>query len=229
MPDEEEFIRLVRKREASLAVGPSTARGMPEGTVKQARDFLGKLDLSSFATDSEHVFRERLDEATDKLKELLTCRSWGAARKFLNIFLRGALYNRFLCEHYRLCLIEKFFEVPLDRSVAEGLRRERNGETLPQWDAIKRLQPQESAAYQTFARSVAREKRCARVHLDLWYWRQEEVAGAGSPQEAKDAVGVARVLEGGGERVVHIPSPRLVNPHQATDFAKVVADAGKDK
>ena len=227
MPNEPDFIRRVREREASISIGASTARNMGEGTVKQARDFLRNLDLPSFTADSEEVFLARLDESTDKLKESLSYRSWGAARKFLNIFLRGAFYNRFLCDYYAINVLEQFLEVPLDKSVAQGLNGERNGETLPRWKTILRLHPQESAVYQAFARSVAREKQCARVHLDLWYWRREEPAGAVLPEKANVHVVVPGVREGGLERVVYIPSPRLVHPDQASDFVKGVVDLGK--
>jgi len=174
---EPDFIKRVRQREASISVGASTARGMGKGMVKAARDFLGNLDLRSFVTESEDAFQQRLDASTDECRVKLPSQSWGAARKFLNIFLRGALYNRFLCEHYGLVTLEPFLEVPLDKSVATGLRSEHGGLSLPPWGTVLRLEPAVSAAYQAFAHQVSLRKGCARVHLDLWYWRRDESEG----------------------------------------------------
>jgi hypothetical protein len=175
----QEFIKLVKNREASISIGASTARGMGEGTVEAARKFLRSLDLSSFVTESEDAFLQHLDAKTEELQMKLPNRnrSWGAARKFLNIFLRGAFYNRFLCDHFGLYVLEDFLEIPLDESVATGLRSEHGGESLPRWNTIIRLGRQESAAYQAFARQVSRRKKCARVHLDLQYFRRDESEG----------------------------------------------------
>jgi hypothetical protein len=172
-PNERGFIRLIQKREASISIGASTARRMPKNTVKKAREFLQAVDLRQFVTGSEKAFRKSLDASTEKLMEKLPKHSWGAARKFLNIFLRGAFYNRYLYEHYDLDPLEFLLEVPLDKSVATGLKGERHGETLPPFNTILNLDRKDSAAYQVFSLDVARKKRCARVHLDLWYFRRE--------------------------------------------------------
>lgn len=150
---------------------------MGTGTVKAARDFLMHLDLRQFAGDSEDAFQYVLDRRTIECRDKLPRKSWGAARKFLNIFLRGALYNRFLCEHYHLGVTEPFLEVPLDSFVAIGLRKEEGGTSLPPWKTIIRLEPEVSAKYQAFARQVAQRKGCSRVHLDLWYWRADGSEG----------------------------------------------------
>ena len=168
------FIRRVQEREASVSIGASTARSMGEGTVKAARDFLRSLDLRAFVTESEDEFMDRLEASTKACRARLPRKSWGAARKFLNIFLRGALYNRFLCEHYGLRVLEPLLEVPLDKSVATGLRGEEGGSSLPPLGAVIRLKPKISALYQAFAHRVSQQKGCARVHLDLWYFRRDE-------------------------------------------------------
>jgi len=171
---QQDFIQRVQKFEASVSIGASTARRMGKGTVAAARRFLRSLDLRRFVTESEDAFQECLDATTLECQARLPSKSWGAARKFLNIYLRGALYNRFLCEHYGLAILEPFLEVPLDRSVAIGLRGEDGGLSLPRWGTVIRLKPDVSAAYQAFASSVSRRKGCARVHLDLWYFRADE-------------------------------------------------------
>jgi hypothetical protein len=177
LADEQDFIKRVREREASISIGASTARGMGARTVEKARKFLRNLDLSSFVTKSEDIFLQQLNASTKACAKSLPRKSWGAARKFLNIFLRGAFYNRFLCEYYGLRVLEDFLEVPLDKSVANRLRGEPGGTSLPPFKTIVGLKPQNSAAYQAFARRVSLRKNCARVHLDLWYFRRGESEG----------------------------------------------------
>jgi len=168
----------MRKREANLSIGASTARHMGAGTVKEARDFLGSLDIGSFVNDSEEALNQHLDTTTVEFGKELTCKSWGAARKFLNIFLRGALYNRCLCDCYGLAILEPFLETPLDSHVATALRsrcnEEEGGLLLPPWGTIIRLEKDVSQKYQEVASRVARKKGVARVHLDVWYWRQDK-------------------------------------------------------
>jgi hypothetical protein len=89
----------------------------------------------------------------------------------VNLFLRDVLYNRFLCDHYRLAHVEPWLEVPLDGDVAEQLRRESEGVALSKWNGIKRVTPELSNEYQCAAARVAERKQTARVHLDLLWWR----------------------------------------------------------
>ena len=86
----------------------------------------------------------------DSLKRRLPkgARSWGAARKALNIFLRDVLYNHYLRSHHGLDRLEDWLEVPLDRDVAVALRAESEGGELPRWKTIKRLTPDVSGRYQ---------------------------------------------------------------------------------
>lgn len=144
---------------------------MPKGTVAAAHSYLEQLDLRVFSTGSATGFRRALDGKTDSLARRLPERRWGIARKCLNIFLRDAAYNRFLCRAYNLDRIEPWLEVPLDRQVAEGLKREAGRGFLPRWRAIKTLDPEVSRRYQDFAARVAKGKGIHRVHLDLLYWR----------------------------------------------------------
>jgi hypothetical protein len=170
------FIRLVHDREASISIGQSTVRRQPAGTMKAAQGYLREVELLSFVTQSKAGFLRHLDAATIELRERLPSKSWGHARKFLNIFLRGALYNRFLCKHFGMRTLEPMLEVPLDNVVKKALRRHEGGRSLPTWQAISSLNEHVSAKYQAFALLVAREKSCARVHLDLWYFRRDESA-----------------------------------------------------
>src|SRR5712691_5811356 len=98
----------------------------PKGTISAAREYLAGLDLTRFRASSEKEFRSSLNQATRRFLDYLPrgAKHWGAARKFLNIFLRNVVYNRFLCDHYRLLRLEPWLELPLDSQVAKGLRGE---------------------------------------------------------------------------------------------------------
>jgi len=173
------FINVLRRREASISIGPSTARNMgPAGTIQDAREYLGSLKLKTFARRTEEEFQAELDRATDRFLSHLPegAKYWGAARKFLNIFLRGAVYNRLLCEHYDLYRIEPWLELPLDSHVAKGLRSEKSGHDLPRWKTVIALDRDMNRLYQTFASQVARQKNIHRIHLDVLYWRSDFVA-----------------------------------------------------
>jgi hypothetical protein len=177
---EDEFLAFLQRRIANTSVGPSTVRGMgPRGTVEAARRHLVGVELRTFALASEQEFVERLDFETDRLMRKLPGEAsrWGIARKLLNIFLRGATYNRFLCGAYDLPCAEPWLEVPLDSHVATGLREEDGGKALPPWRTVKDLDPVVSRQYQDFAAVVAKQKGIVRVHLDLLYWRRPERTG----------------------------------------------------
>jgi hypothetical protein len=97
-----------------------------------------------------------------------TGRSWGLARKLLNIYLRNALYTSYLRDAYRLHLAEQWYEIPLDSIVAKRLRAEVRG--LPRWPGVKHLRPAVSVLYQEAARSAAAKLGVAPVHLDAVWW-----------------------------------------------------------
>jgi hypothetical protein len=170
-----ELIKAIQNLEVNLSINQSAARNMGENTVKEAQDLLRNLDLRSFVSDCEEAFRKRLDEVTVEFSGKLSNKSWGATRKFLNIFLRAAVYNRHLCDYYDLAMVEPFLEVPLDSQVAKALRNAGNtaegGLFLPAWRTIIGLKPEISQKYQDVVSKVAKAKCLARVHLDAWYWR----------------------------------------------------------
>ncbi len=173
-PMNKEFIALLQKRIGSTSIGPSTARGMgPTGTIQVARLFLQEFDLQAIKARSESSFRINLELATKALKDCLPQKAqhWGSSRKFLNIFLRNCLYNRFICDHYGLEKLEPWLEVPLDSHVAKGLMLERGSEVLPRWGTVIGLKPEDSNSFQEFAHIVADRKNISRIHLDLLYFR----------------------------------------------------------
>ncbi|MBI4571245.1 MAG: hypothetical protein HY723_04790 [Chloroflexi bacterium] len=169
-----QFLKLVQKQIANTSVGASTLRGMAPGTGRATTDCLEQLDLRVFSTNASS-FRRALDRETDRLVKRLPKGRWGAARKFLNIFLRGATYNRFVCEAYNLHRAEPWLEVPLDSNVAKKLLGGEGGRAvLPPWRGIKWLDPEMSRQYQDFAAQVAKKEGINRVHLDLLYWRSSQ-------------------------------------------------------
>lgn len=187
----DELIDFLRRREASTSVGPSTARRMgPKGTIENARKFLASLDLGLFVKKTEKEFQDVLNQTTHRFVDHLPkgAKHWGAARKFLNIFLRGAVYNRFLCEYYRLYPIEQWLEVPLDSQVAAGLRKEKGGSDLPRWKSVIGLDDKTNRQYQVFAAEVAKRNETYRVHLDVLYWRHEFVAANASFHRARQTM-----------------------------------------
>ncbi len=148
----------------------------PKGTIKHARNFLIKLQLKDFKTANKTTFHYQLDSKTKALVSSLPKggQYWGSARKFINIFLRGIVYNRFLCEKLGLQQIEPWLELPLDSHVAKGLRGEDNEKRLPPWKTVIGLKQKDSEKYQQFAEIVATRRGIHRVHLDLYYWRANE-------------------------------------------------------
>ncbi len=162
-------------RVGRTSVGPSTARSMgPPGTVEAARQFLQTFDIRAVKANTSSVYRRRLDAATDDLVAALPMdgRHWGSARKFFNIFIRNCAYNRFLCEAYRLDIIEPWMEVPLDSHVAKGLKiaAARAGVSAPRWHTVIGLDPVVNDRWQALAQSVAVTEGIYRVHLDVLYW-----------------------------------------------------------
>ena len=199
---ESQFVKLTQKRIANTSIGASTVRGRAPGTARSATHYLEALNLQPFAA-TETNFRRALNRATNALCKRLPEDSWGHARKFLNIFLRGANYDRFLCEAYDFRRAEPWLEVPLDSNVAKSLLKAAKGRAaLPRWRGIKYLDPQTSELYQDFALEVAEAKGVKRVHLDLIYWRSSppKIAGGheASNRQLSSASGTA--LRGSGGR-----------------------------
>jgi hypothetical protein len=109
-------------------------------------------------------------------------RSWGVARKLLNIFLRDALYTSYLAETCGLRRSERWLEVPLDSITAKRiLDASRTGE-LPAWPGVRRLTPRTSELFQAAAARLAGPYGVSSVHMDTFWWGARE--GAGPPRLA---------------------------------------------
>lgn len=170
------LIRAMQWRAARIAAGASATRHQGKGTAKAAREWLCRLNLRRFAVSDAVVFQERLDHATERLVAALPpgARSWGLARKLLNIFLRDVLYTTHLSSHFRLRRLEPVLEIPLDSITADQLRSRMRRRVLPRWRGVKHLTSEVSEHYQSHALAVARRKGVARVHLDTFWWGERK-------------------------------------------------------
>jgi hypothetical protein len=139
--------------------------------------FLRTLKLRRFSVRRAGTFRAHLNAATDELRRALPkeARSWGLARKLMNIFLRDALYTTYLCEEFRLLELENLFEVPLDSITAGHLRSSAGHGVLPRWKGVKHLTPDVSEKYQEYAEHLAQTCGVAKVHLDTYWWGERAV------------------------------------------------------
>ena len=160
---------------AVTTLSSSTLRNQgASGVIRSARQFLAALDLTAFSAAERALFEGRLDQCTANLVEALPegARHWGSARKALNLFLREALYNRYLCQAFHLDALEPWLEVPLDSVVAQGLKALSPRGSLPQWTGLKGLTKDRSDPFQLRAQQIADDWGVARVHLDAYLWPQ---------------------------------------------------------
>lgn len=167
------FVRDIQIYTARSAVTASAARGQgAPGLVAAARIHLASVTLAQFGTSSERRFRGALDRHTDSLAAALPRkgRSWGVARKLLNIFLRNAFYTTYLRDAFDLAVAEDWFEVPLDGIVAKRVRADLHALRLPRWTGVRNLTPALSHTYQDACRQLARARGVAPVHLDALFW-----------------------------------------------------------
>jgi hypothetical protein len=159
-------------------VTPSAVRNMGSpGVVHAAREFLThKVSLKEMALSGER-FSGLLDLRTDQLVKAFPkpARHWGTARKVLNIFLRDATYNSFLCQAFRLDQLSKRLEVPVDRDVAEFLRNDTSidgQKRLLRWISIKSLNREQNKEYQDAAKLIAAREGIEPVDIDVLAWRK---------------------------------------------------------
>jgi len=182
--EHEKFIKYLQRRLAQISVGPSALRkqGAPD-IIRICRDYFEKeIDLRKFieALQSNN-YSLYLDSKTGELLKQFpdNGKSWGAARKGLNLFFREIVYNCYFAnylgipseyEENREFLMQ--LEVPLDKDVATSLVNKYHD--LPKWKSIKELTPDQSNLYQKKADEYAAELMTARVHLDLIFWRKPQ-------------------------------------------------------
>lgn len=182
---EKKFIVQIQKRIAEISVGPSAIRnqGAP-GLIKISRRFFyKKIDLKKFRRRlTSKFYTKYLDELTKELVKRFPKdgKSWGAARKGINLYLREVAYNHYLANYLKLSKdyqqnlkLLKNLEVPLDTDVATGLSKK--CKELPKWKSIKSLTDKENRIFQQKATEYAEEKGTIPVHLDLEFWRRKKI------------------------------------------------------
>lgn len=181
--DQTDFYTKLHRRIAQTAVGASAIRNQGgSGLIKICRNYFEKeIDLKEFfdSLSNQDQYMNLLDRHTDAIVNRFpsTAKSWGAARKGLNLFFRDLCYNKYIADKFEIpsdlkanAEMLKFLEVPLDNDVAKGLIHFFPGQ-LPKWNRIKNLTKEESDQFQEKANELAFQKNIARIHLDLLFWR----------------------------------------------------------
>lgn len=167
-----DFITTIQRKVAYSAIGPSALRGQGKGVLQTSQEFLAHMSLARVPKSSFKGYQLWLNRQTEMLLNIypIKNRPWGASRKAINLFLRDALYNKYLSKKFRLQLIETWLEIPLDSAVAKGLKSCSNLGELPIWPGLKNLKPNVSECFQAFASKQSFLKGIARVHLDMYLW-----------------------------------------------------------
>lgn len=167
-----DFISTLQRKVAVTAVGPSALRGQGKGVLAATQEFLPKIDLDGLPKSYPKSFESWLNRQTNRLLDTLPIKSkpWGAARKAINLYLRDALYNQYLCRRFRINRVESWLEIPLDSVVAKGLKRANKRGELPSWPGLKWLTKSVSNQYQEFASELSNRMKIERVHLDIYLW-----------------------------------------------------------
>lgn len=178
-----ELNKKLHRRIAQISVGPSAIRNQgAKGIIAICRDYFeNTIDLEEFRNELvSDNFKTYLDIQTKNLVKLFPDggKSWGAARKGLNLFFREVSYNFYLANYLEIPFdlkkngkVLSQLEVPLDKDVALCLMK--LFPDLPKWQSIKNLTPSESNQYQAKAKHYAEKLKIPRIHLDLEFWRKD--------------------------------------------------------
>jgi hypothetical protein len=168
----DDFIKTVQRFTSFDSIGITALRNQNPGTLNKAREYCASLDLSKYSNLTESEFQSTLNEDTERMLDYFgfKFRAWGTARKAMNLFLRGALYNKYLSHKYSLESIEMYLEIPLDNAVAKGLRSNDKNRELPRWNGLSDLKQDACKKYQEFALKEAEKMDLYRVHLDIFLW-----------------------------------------------------------
>ena len=173
-PPEINLIATVQEFVATAAIGPNAVRNQGKGVLSATQGYLKVVSLCDIPDDAES-FAEWLDEHTDGILKAIKKKSkkthWGTARKALNLFLRDCFCNHYLRKHYKVRRVENWLEMPLDRLVANALKRHAGRGRLPQWPGLINLVKEDSDKFQAEAETWASELGLsAKVHLDMVLW-----------------------------------------------------------
>ena len=180
----ENLINKMQRRIAQISVGASTLRNQgAKGIIEICRNYFeNSIELKEFKKELKSKnYKKYLDRNTMELLDRFpkNGKSWGAARKGLNLFFREVVYNFYLANHLEISAVEEEnrkiltrLEVPLDKDVATGLIDK--FPELPKWKSIRKLTEKESQIYQETAFKYAEKLQLPRIHLDLEFWRREK-------------------------------------------------------
>lgn len=170
------------RRIAQTCVGASALRnqGSP-GIIEVCRNYFEKQwgnELGDFfrAIKSHEEYKNFLDLHTNLLSNKFPTptdggkKSWGGARKGLNLFFAEVVKDRYLCSDYIFDENDlKNLEVPLDKDVSDKLKEA--SPSITKWLGIRHLTEEMSEEYQKIALNEATVKEIHRYQLDLLYWR----------------------------------------------------------
>lgn len=172
----DDFMRAIQRKVAVSAIPASAMRGQgARGVVRAARDYVTEISLDAIKGLHNDAFDSWLDDQTESLRKQLPrgAKGFGTARKAMNLFLRDALYNQYLSQHYDLNAVEERLEIPLDSiTAAELVKRDKSGVRDP-WPGVRRVSAKLSNKYQSLARAIGESEGIARVHLDAYWWAAE--------------------------------------------------------
>jgi hypothetical protein len=180
----QKFINQLQRRIAQISVGASSLRNQgAKGIIEICRDYFeNSINLEEFKKEIEsNNYLKYLNKNTTELLNRFpeNGKSWGAARKGLNLFFREVVYNFYLANHLEISADEdknrnalNQLEAPLDKDVATGLRE--IFPELPKWKSIRSLTVHESQIYQHTASKYADELQIPKIHLDLQFWRRRQ-------------------------------------------------------
>jgi len=154
-----EFVKVIQQYVAIASVGVSAVRGQAPGTRWAAVAYLAQIDLGRLPRHARGRYAQWLDARTGDLRDRLPGRNkpWGVARKAMNLFMRGCLYNHYLRKEYGLAKVEPWLEIPLDSVTAKALKKHAGRGALPRWPGLKRLTPRVNRAFQDYASTRAEE------------------------------------------------------------------------
>ena len=176
MIERSSYLRKVQQYLANIGISASALRNQgASGVIKEARTFLGDMDLSILKQIPVAEYGLWLDQITESLKDRFPgdSKHWGAARKAANIVLAYAFMNFDLRNEYNLERLSDSMETPLDSYAAEKLRDwacKTAQVTLPIWQGVSKLERKESDEYQTIAAQYAKAEEMPRACLDVLLW-----------------------------------------------------------
>jgi hypothetical protein len=134
--NKDQFEIKLQRRIAQLALGASAIRNQGgSGLINTCRNYFeNNIDLQEFFSllSAQNKYRKFIGKHTNAIVELFPeeAKSWGAARKGLNLFFRDVCYNKYFADKFQLPTnfsdnneSLKYLEVPLDNDLAQVLIR----------------------------------------------------------------------------------------------------------